>query len=197
MADLVDRVTTNLQSPRVLLTMLAVAAVAAVTAWLARRRGLRTPVVLALAAVPVLLASAVLVAPYFRQRELVEALPTPRPSESVPAAGAPAPATSVHRADLHGLGGHSATGTVALHRLADGTHLVRFESVDIEGTPTPYVYLVAGAGKERPGGDKLGKLKAERGTFHYAVPEPEGAVTVLVWCERFAVPIAGATLDVG
>lgn len=194
MAELVDRVTTNLQSPRVLLTMLGVTLAAFAVWWVARRRGVRASRALATAAVPVLVASAVLVAPYFRHRELVEALPTPVVSESLPAGATSAAAAPVRRAELRGLGGHSAKGQVALHRLGDGSHVVQFESVDIEGTPTPYVYVVPGEGRDRPGGAKLGKLKAERGTFHYAVEAPDGTFTVLVWCERFAVPIAGATL---
>jgi hypothetical protein len=199
MAELVDRVTTNLQSTRVLLTLAGIAVVALGVLWAARRRGARWRVAVGAAAVPVLVASAVLAAPYFRQRELVEALPGPAASITEPA-----PSTSgassgpaigrVRSAPLRGLGGHSARGTVELHRLADGSHVVRFEQVDIEGTPTPRVYVVPGADRERPGGAKLGGLKAERGSFNYVVDEPTGTVTILVWCERFAVPIAGATL---
>jgi hypothetical protein len=194
MAEIVDRVTTNLQSARVLVTMLVVGLVALAAWWLARRRGAGWRSSLAVGAVPVLIASVVLVAPYFRHRELVEALPTVSPTASPSPGGTPSATGELRRAALRGLGGHSAKGSVALHLLADGTHLVRFESVDIEGTPTPYVYVLPGEGKDRPGGDKLGRLKAERGSFNYPVSRPDGAITVLVWCERFAVPIAGATL---
>jgi hypothetical protein len=179
MADLLDRLTTNLQSPRVLLTVAAVGALAAGAGWFVRRRGARRRTVALVATVPVVLAGAVLVAPYFRARELVETLPA---------------GTTVRTRPLLGLGGHAARGRVVLHRRADGGHVVRFEDVDIEGTPTPRVYVVPGAGRKRPGGAALGALKAERGTFQYGVAAPVGAVTVLVWCERFAVPIAGATL---
>jgi hypothetical protein len=192
MAAIVDRVTTNLQSPRVLLTMLGMALVALVLWWVARRRGAGRLGAIAAAGLPVLVASAVLVAPYFRHRELEETLPVPIATFEPDAPGS-IPAAE-RRAELRGLGGHSAKGSVVLHRLVDGTHVVQFESVEIEGTPTPRVYVVPGAGRDRPGGTKLGNLKAERGTFHYTVSPPDGTFTVLVWCERFAVPIAGATL---
>ena len=202
MASVVDRLTTNLQSPRVLMTTGVIAVVTLALGWFVRRRGAGRLKTLGAMAVPVLIASVVLVAPYFRQREANEALPgAPAAQVNEPAPGATATAgvpaatpTRVRSAALKGLGGHSAKGTVALYRLADGSHLVRFDQVDIEGTPTPRVYVVPGAGQDRPGGTRLGGLKAEKGSFNYAVAEPKGTVTVLVWCERFAVPIAGATL---
>lgn len=185
-----DRLTTNLQSGRVLATMAGIGLVVLLTGYLVRRAGARLPVVVAAAAVPALLATAVLAAPYFQQDELDEALPMPEATATSPSTTT----TQLATASLRGLGGHGATGTVALHQLPDGSQVLRFEEVDIEGTPTPRVYLVPGRDQERPDGEDLGELRAERGSFNYMLDTtPPTPVTVLVWCERFAVPIAGGT----
>ncbi len=215
LASPLDRATTALSSPRVLLTLALVGALALAAGYLARRRGARPLVALGAAAVPVTVAAAILVAPYFRIRTVEEALPGDSPAPSATATAtttvtptatpattgtpvAPAsPAGPVTVADsrLRGLGGHRASGRILLYRLANGDRVVRFEGVDIEGTPTPRVYFVPGAGRSDPGGHAAGPLKAERGSFNYPVPASvTGTFTVLVWCERFAVPIAGATL---
>ena len=119
------------------------------------------------------------------------ALPT-RPAPSTPPPGPERLATGT----LRGLAGHSAEGRVSTYRLADGSYVVRFEDVDIGGTPDPEVYVLPGRDRTgKRGGTHLGALKAERGSFHYALPAAfrDGDFTVLVWCERFAVDIAHAT----
>jgi len=40
----------------------------------------------------------------------------------------------------------------------------------------------------------VGRLKAEHGSFSYDVPTDAPVVRVLVWCQRYAVPIAAADL---
>ncbi|MBA3292178.1 MAG: hypothetical protein H0T40_00230 [Geodermatophilaceae bacterium] len=63
------------------------------------------------------------------------------------------------------------------------------------------MYLVSGANVSVPdGGTLLGDLKGTIGDQNYEVPAgaiPAAgveAVTVLIWCEIFAVPVANATL---
>ncbi len=98
--------------------------------------------------------------------------------------------------ELDGIG-HDATGTVAVYRLADGSHLVRFEDVDIRNAPDPVLYLVPGRDRRsRDGGTEVAPLKATKGTFHHVVPASFDVTqdfTVFVWCERYTTPIAAAS----
>jgi hypothetical protein len=192
-----ERLSTDLGSGRVLVALACIAVVVVASGALAWWR-LRRPVWAGTAvALPVLVATVVLVEPYFTSTSLEEALPSSTPVATATASSSPTPtAAKLATGSLHGLGGHRATGSVELQRLADGRLVLRFAGVDIEGTPTPRVYLVPGEGQHRPAGTKLGPLRAERGSFNYALSAlPDRTVTVLVWCERYAVPIAGATLQ--
>lgn len=176
----------------------------------------------------VLALMAAVVWPVFRERTVVEDFPpvlaaSPLPTTSAspspravptrvtsPAPKAAAPrsarpsavpspsvvATRLSAGSLRGID-HHAEGGVALYRLGDRV-VLRFEGVDIEGTPTPSVHLVP-AGQESPeGGIRLGGLKGEKGSFSYTVPtpyDPARAWDALVWCDRYAVPIAAADLS--
>jgi hypothetical protein len=102
--------------------------------------------------------------------------------------------TLLSAGQLDGLGGHHASGRVALYRVGDGT-VLRFEDVDITGGAKPSVHLVP-PGQHRPeGGVPLGPLKAEHGSFHYSVPSSvDVSSTVLIWCEPYDVPIGAADL---
>lgn len=94
---------------------------------------------------------------------------------------------------------HSASGGAALYRLADGRHIVRLEDVDIQNGPDLYVYLAPRPDQEGDGGTlNLGKLKGNQGSQNYELPtdvDPSEYSTVLIWCRRFAVPFANATLS--
>ena len=153
--------------------------------------------------------------PVFRERTVNEtfppvvltmptatATPTVAPSRS-PAAMArpsavPSPAVVAMRlvsGQLHGID-HHAKGTVALYSVGGEVRL-RFEQVAIEGTPTPSVHLVTPGKRSPKGGLRLGGLKGEKGSFSYATPSGFDASrgwSVLVWCDRYAVPIAAADL---
>jgi hypothetical protein len=124
--------------------------------------------------------------------------PTEPAPDAPPATQAPPQPVRVAAAPLQGLAGHSASGSVSLIRNADGSHVVRFESFDIEGTPDPELYLLEGADQRNPGGADLGAQRGNVGDVSdYAVPagvEPGANWTVLVWCGQFAVEIANATL---
>lgn len=182
----------GLRSPRALAWAAGLGVLCALVG-LATFRLTRRPVVaLALAVLPGVIATGVVVVrPIVNARELDEALPTTAPTPGVPASAA----TRLTGGELRGLAGHDAHGQVATYRLADGSHVVRFEGVDIGGTPSPHVYVLDGADRRKKGGLHLGKLKAERGSFNYVLPtsfQPKN-FTVLVWCEQFAIEIANAT----
>ena len=107
----------------------------------------------------------------------------------------PARARELGAGRLDGVG-HSASGRTALYAVG-GRTVLRFEGVDIEGTPGPHVHLVRRGARTPQGGVHLGPLKAERGSFSYAVPrgvDPTAAWTVLVWCRPYATPVAAADL---
>jgi hypothetical protein len=103
----------------------------------------------------------------------------------------------VGRAQLVGID-HDATGGARLIRLADGSHLLRLEDLQVEPGPDYHVHLVPGASRDDPsGGVRLDKLKGNRGDQNYPVAADvavETPTTVLIWCRAFAVPIASATL---
>jgi hypothetical protein len=128
--------------------------------------------------------------------------PTPEPDPSAAPsppsrpASAPAGPVRISRGSLEGIE-HDAAGTASIIRNADGSLVVRFEDFDIEGVPDPRVYLAPGTDVEDARGTNLGRLTGNRGqVLDYAVPAGTVAGpgwTVLVWCERFSVPVANAT----
>lgn len=119
----------------------------------------------------------------------VTPVPTPEPTAE------PATPVLVASGGLRGIR-HDAAGTVALYD-AGGTGVVRFEDVDIEGTPGPVVFLVPRGSETPDGGLRLGDLSAERGSFGYDLPagtDLTAGWTVLVWCTPYDTPIAAADL---
>jgi len=126
--------------------------------------------------------------------------PVRRPTAPpAPPAPAPSPAAGPIRSALAGIG-HRAAGQVVLLRRGDGTALLRFEGLDVEPGPDYDVYLVPGQGRRNPdGGTKLADLRATSGDQNYAVPPglARGPVTALVWCTRYAVPVAAASFPAG
>jgi len=120
-----------------------------------------------------------------------EAVVTRPPSTTVPAGP-----VKLGSGPLRGLAGHRGSGEAALYRQADGSLLVRFEDFDVSSVPSPVVYLVPGTNQQRPGGVKLGTLRGNNGNLNMNVPagtEVSGPQTILIWCEAFSVPVAGAT----
>ena len=168
-------------------------------------QGASTAVVLALLLV--------LLAPSFRQRTLVEAVPavpavpaapvapaaplTPATVEAPPPAPTePSPVPVVTRqGELEGIG-HAARGPVRV-RTAGGAGDIVFDDIDVEGTVEPSVHLVRAGGRTPADGIRLGALKAERGTFSYPLPAGTDLTqgwSVLIWCDAFDTPIAVADL---
>lgn len=164
---------------------------------LATRLGAPAPLARGLSTALVVVLLAVVLAPSFRQRTLVEDVPAEllRPTAVPGAPSADPPASSVDRTGALAGIGHTARGTVRLRTSGAATYLV-FQDVDIEGTVEPSVHLVPD-GRRSPGGGgaRLGALKAERGTFTYRLPasvDLTASWSVLVWCDAFDTPIAAA-----
>jgi hypothetical protein len=126
---------------------------------------------------------------------------TPTAAASAPPAP-PAPAAPVRLGTGRVAGiNHKGAGSATLIRLADGSHVVRFEGLDVDNAPDMRVWLVRGGDREKTrDGVDLGKLKGNKGDQNYAAPAgtavAPGEWTVLIWCRAFAVPIANATLTV-
>lgn len=170
--------------------------------WLVRRFVTNVAARTAVIAVAGATVLAVTVWPYFRDKTVNDALPatpavtTPTTIAEVGVVEAPAGPVKIGSGPLEGLAGHRGSGEAALYRQPDGSLLVRFENFNVSSVPAPVVYLVPGADKESPGGVKLGGLRGNRGDLNIPVPagtNVTGPQTILIWCEAFSVPVAGAT----
>ena len=153
-----------------------------------------------------------LIAPSLRETTLVEPFPAEAVAEAavIPPANTAGPSTRPPRTPraptaatttrlragrLHGID-HAASGGVGLYRLGDRL-VLRFEGVAVQGTPGPSVHLVPRGHRTPTGGVRLGRLKAEHGSFSYSLPtgiDPARAWSVLIWCDPYRTPIAGGDL---
>ncbi|WP_077489717.1 DM13 domain-containing protein [Sinomonas mesophila] len=101
---------------------------------------------------------------------------------------------------------HASSGTVRVLELADGSRVLRFESLDTSDGPDLRVWLTDAPVLEgNPGWHvfddgrylDLGELKANHGDQNYPIP-PEADLaqytSVSVWCRRFAVSFGAAAL---
>jgi hypothetical protein len=107
-----------------------------------------------------------------------------------------ASATRHSAGTLNGIN-HTASGDVSVIESATGDWVIRFQNFTVQGSPAPVLYIVEGEDERDPGGTKLGAFTATSGsTLDVALPagvEPGPGWTVLIWCEKFATPIANAT----
>lgn len=113
------------------------------------------------------------------------------------ASSAPAGPQRLRSGSIRGID-HRASGTAVIYRQPDGRYVVGLEDIDIQPGPDYDLYVVPGENREDiKDGIRLGDLRGNRGTQYYEVPDganlDDGAWTVLVWCQTFAVPVAGAT----
>jgi hypothetical protein len=98
---------------------------------------------------------------------------------------------------------HESMGQVTIHRLSEGKRIVRFTEFETSNGPDVRVYLVAAndAGDNetvtRVGFVDLGALKGTKGNQNYEIPgnlDLEQYRAVTVWCRRFSVNFATASL---
>ena len=102
-----------------------------------------------------------------------------------------------HNADKAG------SGTATIYQLADGKRVLRLSNFAVDNGPDLHVRLIA-AGDARDTASvaktdhvELGKLRGNRGSQNYDVPENAdlGRYRVVsIWCNRFSVNFAAAPL---
>jgi Electron transfer DM13 len=119
-----------------------------------------------------------------------------RPRGTKPAAAATEPVAR-RRSAIHGID-HRASGAVVIYEQPNTAFVVGLEGIDIQPGPDYDVYVVPGADREEiDDGVRLDDLRGNKGTQYYSVPADtdvaSGEWTVLVWCQTFDVPVAGAT----
>lgn len=104
---------------------------------------------------------------------------------------------------------HGTTGTVRVVALPDGRRLLRIDDLDTSNGPDLRVWItdapvLSGRDGWRVFDDgehvELGRLKGNRGSQNYALPESVdlrrlGSVTI--WCARFTVSFGAAALTLG
>jgi hypothetical protein len=98
---------------------------------------------------------------------------------------------------------HEGTGDAIVYRLEDGSHVLRLENLDVFNGPALYVYAVAADDAHDnetvldAGFLNLGPLKGNRGNQTYELPpefDPDRHRSISVWCKRFSVNFATASL---
>lgn len=103
---------------------------------------------------------------------------------------------------------HRTTGTARVLRLADGSHVLRFEGLNTSNGPDLHVWLTDAPVIEGKAGwhvfddgdhVSLGKLKGNKGDQNYPLPagvDPADFSSVTIWCDRFDVSFGAAELTV-
>ena len=98
---------------------------------------------------------------------------------------------------------YEGTGDAAVYRLANGSHVLRLENLNVENGPDLFVYAVAAddaydsATVEEAGFVSAGPLKGNQGNQTYELPadfDPEVHRSVTIWCQRFSGNFATAPL---
>jgi hypothetical protein len=104
-----------------------------------------------------------------------------------------------HKADKAG------SGTATLYQLADGKRVLRLTDFAVDNGPDLHVRLIAAddakdtASVAKTDHVELGKLKGNKGSQNYDVPENVDLSkykAVSIWCNRFSVNFAAAPLTV-
>lgn len=127
-----------------------------------------------------------------------------RVNEEFPAAGKTAAASSgtLFDGQFHDAA-HKTAGTASIHRLADGTRVLRLTNFETSNGPDVHVYLVAAEDAKdndtvtRAGFVELGSLKGNIGDQNYDVPADTDLSkyrSVTIWCRRFGVNFGTAPL---
>ena len=105
-----------------------------------------------------------------------------------------------HKADKAG------SGTATIYQLADGKRVLRLTDFAVDNGPDLHVRLIAAddakdtASVAKMDNVELGKLKGNKGSQNYDVPENVDLSkyrVVSIWCNRFSVNFAAAPLKAG
>lgn len=91
---------------------------------------------------------------------------------------------------------HRGAGRATIYRLADGTHVLRLEELQVTNGPGLHVFLRPSAGS-MDGAIDLGPLKGNVGNQNYAIPAEvavEQIAEVTIYCVPFRVLFATAPL---
>jgi hypothetical protein len=122
--------------------------------------------------------------------------------EELPAAAQPGSVRVESEGHFHGVA-HSGTGKATVHRLADGSRVLRFTEFETSNGPDLRVYLIAADDAndsdtvKRSEVIELSPLKGNRGDQNYELPagiDLSKYRSVTVWCKRFGVNFATAPL---
>jgi electron transfer DM13 len=92
---------------------------------------------------------------------------------------------------------HFGRGTARIILAADGSAVLRFEGFAVRNGPDLFVYLSPKRTGYSPAAIELGRLKADKGSFNYAIPSGADLTkirSVVVWCKQFSVQFAVAPL---
>ncbi len=168
----------------------------------------RRTIILALVAIPLFAVGWWLGSPLFLDDRVSEAFPTaPVAGEGASTAADDVSAEPVRLAvgsfqDQDAI--HKGSGEVSLYRLADGSHVLRFE--DFEVTNGPDLKVIVSNGRSFADHDELDvagwveleALKGNIGDQNYVLPasvDVDELGSVIIWCKAFSVIFSVASLD--
>jgi hypothetical protein len=167
----------------------------------------RARVVLLLVAVPLLVIAWWLGSPLFLDRRVSEAFPTSEHAEQASTGGTVASPVRLAVGTFQDQDAiHRGAGEVSLHRLADGSHVLRFE--DFEVTNGPDLKVIVSPGRsfanhgelDAAGWVELEALKGNVGNQNYVLPSSvdiDELGSVIIWCKAFSVIFSVASLERG
>ena len=98
---------------------------------------------------------------------------------------------------------HRGSGTATIYRLADGSHVLRLETLDVTNGPALVVILSphpnpsSSADVHQTGYVELAKLKGNKGNQNYPLPDnvdPATFGSVVIYCKPFKVVFSVAPL---
>ena len=98
---------------------------------------------------------------------------------------------------------HRGSGTATIHRLPDGSHVLRLETLDVTNGPALVVILSphpnpsSSADVHQTGYVELAKLKGNKGNQNYPLPDnvdPATFGSVVIYCKPFKVVFSVAPL---
>jgi Electron transfer DM13 len=140
----------------------------------------------------------------FVDRVVNEAFPAARTFESSSPQSHPMDESTVlARGEFHSVA-HGTSGKAAIHRLNNGSRVLRLTDFETSNGPDVRVYLVAAddandnAAVTAADVIELGPMKGNKGDQNYAVPADvalEHYRAVTIWCKRFSVNFGTAPLE--